>query len=224
VSLLESVASLLQRTYAMRGHGQLEPFVIGDEGMRRLYRRQGSDRHMHAVELGDAATLVRETEQGIAACIYFPDTLIDRLEREPPQRGITPSNFDSFATFVEEIDHLLLLRERARSGQPLRLVELELHANVSKYLVLARFLDASTGGLDRERAHYLAARLFEHSRLDEQGAARERYLIAGRWAMQFIRGLIPLEPRRTLEILRRFHRDSLSRKLQLIDSFGRASA
>jgi hypothetical protein len=221
VSLLESVASLLQRTYAMRGHGRLEPFVIGDEGMRRLYRRQDSSRRMHAVEPGDAATLIRETRQGLAACIYFPDTLIERLEQEPPQRGLTASNFDSFATFVEEIDHLLVVRERARRGQSVRLVELELHANVSKYLVLARFLAAGGGALGRDRLNHLAGRLFEDPRLGEHGAVRERYRTAGRWAMQFTRGLALLEPSQTLKALRRFHRDNLARKLRLIDAFGR---
>lgn len=221
MSLLETVGALLQRTYSMRGSGGLSPFVIGDEGLRRLYRRRGRGSRLHPVEVGSAATLMRETTQGVAACIYFPDSLIERLEREPPQRGLTASNFDSFATFVEEIDHLLLLRERVRRGQPLRLVELELHANVSKYLVLTRFLVAASGPLGPERRHYLAGRLFEDPRLDERGAVRERYRIAGRWAMQFIRGLTVLEPSQTLCALRRFHRDSLPRKLRLIEALGR---
>lgn len=224
MSLLEAVAGLLQRTYAMRGCAPLEPFVIGDEGMRKLYRHQDEDSRMHPVEPGEAATLVREGEHGIAACIYFPDALIDRLEREPPQRGLTASNFDSFATFVEEIDHLLLLRERASRGEPLRLVELELHANVSKYLVLAHFLGATSGPPGRERLRCLAGRLFEDPRLDEQGASLERYRIAGRWAMQFVRGLSSLDSAQTLVTLRRFHRESLPRKLQLIDVFTRLSA
>ena len=90
--------------------------------------------------LSGARTLVRETDEGLRASIYYPDRLIRVLEQHPPQHGLCDANVDAFATLVEELDHFLMIVARARSGRPLTLFELELHANVSKHLVLSRFL------------------------------------------------------------------------------------
>ena len=98
---------------------------------------------------------MRHSENELRASIYFPDPMIRLLERHPPQRGLGTVNVDAFATLVEEIDHLLLIAERSRMGRPVTLFELELHANVSKYLVGARFLVDADGGLAPERRDWL---------------------------------------------------------------------
>ena len=63
-----------------------------------------------------ARTLVRETREGLRACIYYPDGMIRRLELFPPQRGLGDENVDAFADLVEELDHLLLLAERSAAA------------------------------------------------------------------------------------------------------------
>jgi hypothetical protein len=216
--LLDSVSGLIERTYRLRsGLGALGPFVIGDRGYRKLYGRTRPERTVRSAAV-EAQTLVRETDEGVLACIYFPDVLIDRLEAYPPQHGIGEQNVGAFAAFVEEIDHLLVIAERCRLDRPVSLFELELHANVSKHLVLARFLAGRRQRLGGERGAWLRQQLFGSGRYqDEDPGVQARYEDAARWAVKLLDGLGRLEAAERLEALRRFHAADSADKLRMID-------
>jgi hypothetical protein len=225
-TLLDTVRGLLERTYGVEAPlGDLAPFVIGDEGYRRLY---GGRACSTSVGSGDtlARTLVRETEDGLRACIYYPDRMIARLEAHPPWRGVGEENVEAFAVLVEELDHLLCIATRAAAGRTCSLFELELHANVSKELVLSRFLAA---GRARRRPSvaervWLRWHLFHKGTWsDPEAGVRERYHEAARWALRFLDGLERL-PRREARLasLRRFHGATAGEKLELIRSLAAA--
>ena len=215
---MEVVRGLLERTFHMRsGLDVLAPFVIGDRGYRALY---GPARRAHEVgspDGGSAKTLVRETADGVCACIYFPDSLIRRLETHPPNRGVGRENLQEFATFVEEIDHLLMIAERSRERRPVSLFELELHANVSKHLVLTRFLAGAEPRLPAERRVWLRHGLFHGVRFcDDDPATRQRYRDAARWAIRLLDGLTGLDAEECVARLRRFHVADVPSKLRMI--------
>jgi hypothetical protein len=218
-SLLDAVRGLLERTYRIRsGVSDLGPFVIGDAGYRALYGAGRGARVVTSADGEGARTLVRDTKDGVAACIYFPDAMIRQLEAHPPQRGVHADNLAPFATFVEEIDHLLVVAERSLGRRPVSLFELELHANVSKYLVAARFLAGVAGRLGPGRRVWLRARLFDDVDFcDDDPAVRERYRDAARWAIRLLDAL-PDEPPRRIEVLRRFHAANAPDKLRLISA------
>jgi hypothetical protein len=216
--LIESIRGLLQRTYLIQsGLSEIGPFVIGDEGYLRLYGSPHARREVPSPRIVGAKTLVRETREGVAACIYFPDGLIHKLEAFPPQRGLVEENVEAFATFVEEIDHLLVIAERSRLGRPVSLFELELHADVSKYLVLARFLAGRADRLRPAEKIWLRRRLFEAERYcNEDPRARERYRDAARWAVRLIVAADSLAPGERIDTLRSFHTAGAAGKVELI--------
>ena len=163
--------------------------------------------------------LVRQLDADVMACIYYPDRLIRRLESHPPQRGLDESNVDAFSIFVEEIDHLLLLAERSLLDRPLTLFEMELHANVSKYLVLSRFLVGRMPTLEPLRRIWLRHHLFEKGRFrDEDEALRRRYRDAQRWSVKYLDGLRAHGAAEKIESLRRFHDAGAREKLRLIET------
>jgi hypothetical protein len=216
-SLIEAVQGLLERTYRMRsGVERIGRYVIGDGGFRILY----GDAEAEMIATGDASgarTLVRETTEGLRACIYYPNELIRTLEAAPPQRGLSDENVDAFATLVEELDHLLLIAERSLQDRPLTLFELELHANVSKHLVLQRFLAGGGRRLDDARRVWLQHHLFgKVSFCDRDPEVRARYREAARWAVRFLETLPGQAAARRLDLLRRFHRAGAAGKLDLI--------
>jgi hypothetical protein len=219
--LLEAVRGLLERTYRMEcGLGELGPFVIGDAGYRALYG-SGPAPASAGAEASGARTLVRETADGVRARIYLPDGLIERLERFPPQRGVGSHNVEAFAVFVEEIDHLLMIAERTRQQRPVSLFELELHANVSKHLVVARFLAASRGRLGPRERIWLRRALFGSARYaEEEPAVRSRYRDAARFAVRLLDALAALGGPARLALLRRFHVAGVAGKLELIGACG----
>jgi hypothetical protein len=217
--LLESIQRLLERTYRMRS-GIDDPgrFVIGDRGFAELYAGRETTEEVSTDGSG-ARMLVREAADGLRACIYYPDRLIEHLERFPPQRGVGEENVDAFAALVEELDHLLLLAERKRDERPVTLFELELHANVSKYLVLTRFLAAGRARLAAEQRLWLRHQLFgKGSYCDHNPGVRQRYRDARRWAVRLIDALPGLPVPARIATLRRFHDEGVQGKLELIRS------
>ena len=97
------------------------------------------------------------------------------------------------------------------------LFELELHANVSRHLVLTRFLAGRAKRLSCEERIWLRNRLFGAVQFcDEDRAVRERYRNAMRWAVQFIDGLSALGDRARIGLLRKFHTAPAAEKLRLI--------
>jgi hypothetical protein len=217
-TLLELVRGLLVRTYRIEsGLAELAPFVIGDSGYRLLYAARPECRSVDT-RSGGARTLVRETGDAVHARIYFPDSLIRRLEEHPPQRGLSDANVAEFATFVEEVDHLLLIAERARRDRPVSLFELELHANVSIELLLARFLAGGGGRIDPAGRAWLRLRLFgEEPGRAESPPLRARYRDAARYAVRLLDALPELPGARRLDVLRRFHAADCARKLEMIE-------
>ena len=217
-SLIEAVQGLLERTYRMsRVVDDVGRFLIGDRGYRQLYDGREVIAGADPATGSAARTLVRETGSEVRACIYLPDALVETLEAHPPQRGLDELNVDAFAVLVEELDHLLCIAERAREGRAVTLFELELHANVSKHLVLSRFLAGARRALDPGRRTWLRFHLFHKGSLaGDHPEATRRYRDAARWALRLLDGLEGKTRDQRIETLRRFHGAPLERKLELI--------
>lgn len=228
-SLLESLQSLLERTYRMdTGVDEIGRYIIGDEGYRRFYgpvesrpsEPEPNARHHAGHAGGGAKVLVHDAPGALAAHIYYPDRLIRELEANPPAHGLGDPNVDSFATFVEELDHFLLIAERARLGRPVSLLELEMHADVSKYLVCAMFLSRGRGApagkrVSGEERLWLRWHLFEKLEFAEPDPlVQARYRDAARYAHRFLDRL-EAEPRAAVRLaqLRTFHDSSHQEKL-----------
>ncbi len=222
--LLEQLRGLIERSYDHQTAflGSLAPFLLGDEGYRRIIERR---QVVHSVDSGDAAPagarlLVRTTAGGcLRVNLYYPDRLIRTLEQHDPARGLDHRNIDAFATFIEELDHLLLLAARAQGGPPLTLLEMELHANISKELVVRHFLArlGRTQHLGPAAVAWIRFHLFEKHRFsDPDRSIRCRYEDAARYAVRYLKHLEGLEPRHRLRSLRRFSRMNQRRKLRAI--------
>lgn len=213
--LLEELHGLLRRTYALTAPlGPIGAYVIGDLGLRTLY--PNGAREARSESGAGARLLLRDTPDGLCACIYYPDAMIRHLETRPPQRGVDDENVDAFAVLVEELDHLLVTAERAHAGRGVSLLELEVQANVSKDLVLSRFLTRRGTRLSPERREWLRGQLFHTRRYcDDDAEVRGRYEEASRLAVKFLRSLEARTSAGRVEALRRFHRASLSGKIEL---------
>ncbi|HKY31787.1 MAG TPA: hypothetical protein VJV23_04565 [Candidatus Polarisedimenticolia bacterium] len=216
VSLLESLQSVIERTYDLdTGVRDIGRFVIGDQGYRELYgpfeeREPEPVRTLSAdPEAAGARTLLRQAEHGLAVCIYYPDSLVSCLERHDPCRSLDHRNVDAFAVLVEELDHFLMIAERYRSRGEMSLLELELHANVTKHLVMELFVARLRGTarlMEADRA-WIRFHLFDKAEYaDPDPDVRARYREASRLAARYLRAIEKMEPAGRVTELRRFHR------------------
>jgi hypothetical protein len=121
--------------------------------------------------------LVRESGGALELGLRLPRAAIE---------GGRPTTFDELCQVIEGVSHFLYLAERARRELPATQLELELQAEVDKYVLLAHG-DGEPRPFHPGRAARLKARLFErvaylHPAHTETGA---RYRMANDLAARF---------------------------------------
>ncbi|MBM4357255.1 MAG: hypothetical protein FJ096_04020 [Deltaproteobacteria bacterium] len=145
------------------------------------------------------------------------------LRVELPAAALEPgATLDLVCQAVEGVSHFVLLAERARCELPTTHLELEMQAEVDKFLVLG-VLPEPAPALERARLRY---RLFADVRFtDEEGTVEgDRYRLASRIAERFVRRLEAeflgrSRHRELREHLRRFFRAGQTRKLEIAGAF-----
>lgn len=215
--LIVTLQSMIERSYGMpRVIEDVTPFLIGDAGYRERYR--GRDGSAPADEVG-ARLLVRDSGATLRAALYYPDRLVRHLERHNPLLGLGDVNIEAFAVLVEELDHLLTVASRAAEGRPVSLLELEHHANVTKYLVVIHFLGRQTGrrriadSLRWWTRHHVLGR-YETGGATGQTRYRDAALLAGR----YIRFFESLAPESRPAELRAYQRRPFSETFRLVSN------
>lgn len=121
--------------------------------------------------------LIHENEEGVDIAVHLPETALD---------GRKTLQFDELCQVIEGVSHFVFLVERARRELPLTQLELELQAEVDKYVVFMHD-PRDARPFEPERAARLRARLFEAvSYLDPPGTEKgDRYRLANDLAARF---------------------------------------
>jgi hypothetical protein len=145
--------------------------------------------------------LVRETEEAIELQLVLPAAA--------PEAGVN----DLFLQLVEGVSHFVYIAERARTGLPATQLELELQAEVDKFVMLGmrsrrrdRHASLDLHQLLYERVEYL------HPETSEEG---HRYRMANELAARFTARLLDLEAQSARLLLQRFYRAGQSDKIRL---------
>jgi hypothetical protein len=142
---------------------------------------------------GGSRTLVSQEGDVVRVGVVLDEATGAHLERADPRDRLDHGNLGSFSTLTEEVSHFLYLLFRARSERSVTRLELELQAEVDKYLIALAFLSLQNEGavptglrrflFDRYRlveglSAESAARYHEASRLARRycGWLESRYL------------------------------------------------
>ncbi len=217
--LLLTLKSIIERSYGMPPViGDIAPFIIGDAGYRAFYGgAAGGGGETAGGDVPRARLLIREGGPVLRAALYYPDALVRHLERFDPIRGLGDENIEAFAALVEELDHLLTLASRAHEERPVSLLELEHHANVTKYLVVLHFLGRQAGRTRVPERLRLWARhhLFGRYAAGE-GEEERRYRTAARLAQRFVRRLDRMSVDERRRELRDYQRRPFSETFRIL--------
>jgi hypothetical protein len=189
-----------ERTLASKVQGALERVY-------QLDRVAHVEEFVRSAENGERESLVlRQAEDGaIEVGLQLP-----RLE--------VKAKLDALCQIIEGVSHFVYFVERARLQRKATQLELELQAEVDKWVVLA----ASMQSFDKRRSVSLRTRLYEGVSFqdDAESEAGERYRVANDVAHRFVRRLERdfVEPARYGEMhaeLRRFFRVGQEEKLRI---------
>ncbi len=218
--LIKELQRKIEKTYALdTGITNIEQYIIGDKGYKEFYAKEEISTVVKSYS--GAKVLIRDTEDALKVSIYYPDELIRKLESNDPRLGLHDDNIDLCASFVEELDHFLFIAQNYKQNRPFSLLELELQANVTKYLVLKYFIALQNRSIKLSKfdKEYIRYHLFYKRKYDiEDTAERKRYEDAGKFGMMYIKhiDLLPQEDR--LRDLRQFSRMTCPSKIRHIQS------
>lgn len=189
------VQERLARTYGIDGTPLVDDFIQPTEGPAR------------------EALFIRHDGDAIEVAL--------RLPREAIDGGRAPS-FDEICQVVEGVSHFLYVAERARRELPATQLELELQAEVDKYVLLACSGIDRARRFDPERAARVRARLFERVLYlhPPESEAGQRYRTANDLAARFARRIEAELARggrvaQTMAVLRRFYAAGQADKIAL---------
>ncbi len=205
--------ALLSDFYALDLAYDVDDFVTTDADLARALDAGGREL--------DEKLLIAETDGEADVSLYLDPAVLERLAHSDPLERLDGDNLEDFWTVFEGVSHFTYYAWNAQREKSVTMLEMELQAEVDKYLATALLL-LRQGQRPPRRLHHW---LFEMPRLDERldGDELDRYRRANRWAGKYCHRLssaiasgAPDEATRAE--LRRFYRLSQTSKIEHIDS------
>ncbi len=218
--MLSSLQDSLTELYRVDTNYRIDDFLITDP---RLAAVLGANCMLAETS---ESVLLNEDDDGLALSVYLDEAMLDRLRADDPLSNLRPAQLDDFWTVLEGVSHFTYLAWSAQQDKPVTLLELEMQAEVDKFisaLLLAMAQD------DRALADKLHGWLFDdisfHPDLD--GEQRERYRAASAYAARFchrVKSRLCDSSADAIDELRHFYRLTQADKIGHIHSQAWATA
>jgi hypothetical protein len=209
---LAAMQRCLEEFYGLDVPYDVNDFVITD---RNLAGALGGGRRRVDEEL-----LIAGQPDDLSVALFLEEALVARLTENDPTRALTQLNIADFLTAFEGVSHFVYFAFKAGAGRSVTLLELELQAEVDKFVVTSLYLQRQgervPAGLHRW--------LFDMPRLDAALSADEyeRYERANHYAARYCRKLGQLERSHDLVTaqreLRSFYRMPREEKIGRIEA------
>lgn len=201
----------LERMYRIETEVSVDDFVIGDEARRELGVGRAPREQLLVAQDGDGGE--------VSLGLFVDQRALTNLAENDPTRRLDDRNLGDFLLAVEGVSHFVYLTWRAQNDHRVTALELELQAEVDKYVTC--LLCAPAGPLARSAE--LRRRLFEKFSFepDLDDDERARYRTANSNAQRYSASLERrfVQPGRISDMLgelRRFYRLPLDGKLDHI--------
>ena len=166
------------------------------------------------------SVLLSEDDEGLALSVYLDREVLDRLDSSDPLSKLHADQLDDLCQVVEGISHFNYIVWSASRDRSVTLLELELQAEIDKFVSTLLLLLEQGDTSMSSRLHEL---LFESTsfRAELDDAQRARYEAASDYAGRFchrLRERLIGGDRDVLPELRRFYRLSQTDKISHIHS------
>lgn len=134
---------------------------------------------------------VLEVDDSVELALYIESGVLTHLEGDEPGQSLHNGNLESFCIALEGVSHFIKVVWSAQLGRGISALELEIQAEVDKFLVAADLLQRQ-GMLRRDAGQALTRLLFEHYEIrdDVPRDEIERYHTASKVARNFCETLL----------------------------------
>jgi len=178
--LLRDLQCLLGTLYGIDVAPDVRDYLVTDAAALSSYADSARDT--------EETLLIEEGDGELAMALYVDGAVLARLEADDPRRQLCGRNLTDFCLALEGVSHFNYVAWNAAIDKPVTLLELEMQAEIDKY-VTARILLGQQEGSDISGR--LFERLFDRPVFDESLDAEElhRYQDASRLAGRYCRSL-----------------------------------
>jgi hypothetical protein len=175
--MLVDVQRGLERLYRIDTELDVRDFVIDEEARAAMAPARAPREQL----------LVSEHEGALELALFVDERALANLAAHDPRTRLDDGNLADFLLTVEGVSHFVYLAWRARQKRQVSALELELQAEVDKYITCLLMLWPQTGGAPSD----LRTRLFDAFELAPglDADERDRYLAANSNARAYARRL-----------------------------------
>ena len=213
--MLQELQNLLASIYDVPlAHGVDEYLLTDRSCLPQALREARTDEEVLVTQEGDT----------VWVSVYLDPSVLERLAAANPFDALHGGNIADYWTALEGVSHFLYLAWNAAHDRPVTLLELELQAEIDKYITSLWLLRSQNPGRFPVELYHL---LFERTRVDPAlaGERAEMYRHASDYAARFCRRLARMLDAGSASVqasavseLRRFYRLDRERKLHHIRS------
>jgi len=214
--MLQELQKLLSGIYYVPLTYDVSEFLLTDRSrLPESARASPADEQVLVVEDGDTLWI----------SVYLDPGLLQRLAESNPFEALNEGNIADYWTALEGVSHFVYLVWNALHDRPVTTLELELQAEIDKYVASVWLLREQNPGRFPAELHPL---LFDRARVDDElaGDRVELYRQANSYAARYCRRLArTLRPAGSaadaaaVTELRRFYRLGRERKVRHIERF-----
>lgn len=174
--ILKRIQQLLEEFYQFSLKQKVEDFLLTQKPKTRKTLSISSRQAQEAL-------LIRQRQGDIELALFIDERILKKLEETDPFLKIGFHNLEAFCTAVEGVSHFLYFLKGAAEDRPLTQLELEIQAEIDKYLMTALLYFQQTNIIPE----FLFPYLFENFKLDPQLKKEEslRYAKANLLATKF---------------------------------------
>jgi len=176
--ILHSLQLRLESIYDIQTHYDIKQFTFHDPEYFKLYRH-ASNSHEASESL-----FIRETSDGMDLSLYLEQSILQALIDDNPFDHLHQGNLNNFCVVVEGISHFVYLVWNATHRRTVSQLELELQAEIDKYILSASILASQSKGMLPEN---LCELLFDNIsfELSLDSVQKQRYVLANNYARQY---------------------------------------
>jgi hypothetical protein len=209
LAVLRALQGGLESMYRVETDLDVCDFLVGGETRAQLHRERAPREQL----------LLKQVEGALEMALFVDERTLENLELRDPRRRLDEANLSDFLLAVEGVSHFVYVAHRAKVERPVSAVELELQAEVDKYLVALLVSWNQAGEPPPDLRERLFSRVVFAGDLSRE--ERDRYQLANSAASEYAAALeARFVATRSIDDLlgevRRFYRKGLAEKLEHI--------
>ncbi|MBX2880032.1 MAG: hypothetical protein KTR32_08885 [Granulosicoccus sp.] len=193
--ILNHLQGKLESRYDLDIPYEVANFVCHDPLMaRELSAASIADHNHQAIETNTEVVFVRQLEDTMEMTLYLDRELVTSIENDQANnrtvfeegQSVPNATVDELCTVVEGVSHVVCLLWHAHNDRQIRPVDLELQAEIDKFMML---MDRYQNQTECRQLH---RQLFDHSELIPEPGSNiyERYRIASNMAARYCHWLM----------------------------------